>query len=229
MHGLIASISGFVAHHLATALLVAFASAVLEAVVIVGALVPGTALMMAVAGVASAAGLPKAPFVLAAAAGAVVGDVFWYWVGRHFGVRLRSVWPLSRYPRMLARAEVFFAHFGAPSVAVARFIPGLRAAVPLVAGMAEMRLRPFLAADILAAIIWAPLHILPAEFAGVAADRLRAGDWQACLAIGAGVAVLTAAGYALHRLVRRHMTADQQQATRAQSPASRSRRDAAAG
>ena len=42
MHGLIASISGFVLQHPHAALLVAFASAVLEAVVIVGALVPGT-------------------------------------------------------------------------------------------------------------------------------------------------------------------------------------------
>ncbi len=228
MHSWIAAISALVANHPAEALLVAFASAVLEAVVIVGALVPGTAVMMAVAGVAAAAGLPKLPFVLAGAAGAVVGDTFSYWIGRHYGTHLRGVWPLSRYPRVLSRAETFFARFGAPSVAIARFIPGLRAAVPLVAGMAGMRLRPFLAADILASIVWSPLHILPAQFAGFAADRIRAGDWRTAAAIGAGLLVLAAVGYALRRLISRQ-SALACAGRPPQSPESRSRRDAAAG
>ena len=228
MHGLIAFISGIVVHHPATALLVAFASAVLEAIVIVGALVPGTAVMMAVAGVAAAAGLPKVPFLLAAAAGAVVGDVFSYWIGRRYGGHLRGVWPLSRYPKMLARAEKFFRSFGPPSVAVARFIPGLRAAVPLVAGMAGMGVRPFLVADVLAAIVWAPLHILPAQFAGLAVDRMRAGDWRTEAAVACILVLLIGAGYGLHRLIRRQ-TALAEEKSCPQSPASRSRRDAAAG
>ncbi len=129
---------------------------------------------------------------------------------------------------MLARAEVFFRRFGAPSVAIARFIPGLRAAVPLVAGMAGMRLTPFLVADILASAVWAPVHILPAQFAGLAADRIRAGDWRAAAAIGAVLVVLAAFGYALHRLIRRQTLAGCPKPT-VQSPDSRSRRDAAAG
>lgn len=229
MHSWIAAITGTVGHHPAEALLVTFAAAVLEAVVIVGALVPGTAVMMAVAGVAAAAGLPKLPFVLAGAAGAVVGDTFSYWVGRHFGGHARGVWPLSRAPRVLARAEQFFRAFGGPSVAIARFVPGVRAAVPLVAGMAGMGWRSFLAADIPAALVWAPVHILPAQFAGTLATRLHAGDWRACVGLIAIVAALTALSYAVHRLVRRRTGVPSAAPNRAQSAESGSRRDAAAG
>jgi membrane protein DedA with SNARE-associated domain len=227
MNGLIALISGFVLHHPSAALVVAFAAAVLEAVVIVGALVPGTAVMMTVAGVAATAGLPKLPFLLVAAAGAAVGDVFSYWVGARYGGHLRKVWPLSRYPRVLARAEAFFASFGTPSVFLARFVPGLRAAVPLVAGMAGMELRWFLAADLFAAVVWAPMHILPVQFAGLAIDRIRAGDWRAGVGIGGVLLLLAVVGYVMHRVARQPTLLP---GARPQSPpVSRSRRDAAAG
>ncbi len=227
MHSWIAALTGLVMHHPALALVLAFASAVLEAVVIVGALVPGTAVMMAVAGIAAKAGLPKLPFVLVAAAGAVAGDTFSYWIGRRFGGHLRGIWPFSRYPGVLERAERFFARFGAPSVAIARFVPGLRAAVPLVAGMAGMRLRPFLVADILAAIVWAPLHVVPAQFAGLAIGHMRLDDWRTDAAIAGLLVLLGGAGYGLHRIMRRLADAAEPEA-RCQSPASRSRRDAAA-
>ncbi len=227
MHSWIAAITGLVMHHPGLALVVAFVSAVLEAVVIVGALVPGTAVMMAVAGVAATAGLPKIPFVLAGAAGAVVGDTFTYWVGWHFGGHIRGMWPFSHYPAVLAQAELFFARFGAPSVAIARFVPGLRAAVPLVAGMAGMRLRTFLVADILAAMIWAPLHIVPAQFAGLALGHIKLGDWQTAAAIGAGLLVLAVAAWLGHRLMRRLIAVGGRRGP-CQSPASRSRRDVAA-
>lgn len=214
-------------HHPGLALVVTFVSAVLESVVIVGALVPGTAVMMGVAGVAATAGLPKIPFVLAGAAGAVVGDTFSYWVGWYFGGHIGAIWPLSRYPRALAQAESFFARFGAPSVALARFVPGLRAAVPMVAGMAGMRLRIFLVADILSAIVWAPLHIVPAQFAGLALGHIKLGNWQTAAVIGAGLLILAIAAYVGHRLMRRLAGAGGSR-NAAQSATSRSRRDVAA-
>ena len=168
------------------------------------------------------------PFLLAAAVGAVVGDTVSYWIGRRYGGPLRGIWPLSRYPKVLARAERFFDRLGTPSVVVARFIPGLRATVPLVAGMAGMAVRPFLAADILAALVWSPVHILPAQFAGVALNRLRAGDWQTALGLAAVLLVVSAAAYAIHRVIRRQSLATES-GKLVQSPASRSRRDAAAG
>ncbi len=54
--------------------LIVFASATAEAIIFVGALVPGTAIILAVSGVAGAANLPLWPLILWASAGAALGD-----------------------------------------------------------------------------------------------------------------------------------------------------------
>jgi membrane protein DedA with SNARE-associated domain len=57
-------------------------------------------------------------------------------------------------------------------VATARFLPGLRAVVPVVAGMFGMRPTAFYTANVTSAVVWAPLHILPGTAAVLLADLL---------------------------------------------------------
>ncbi|MBV9655173.1 MAG: DedA family protein [Acetobacteraceae bacterium] len=179
---------------------VAFAAAVIEAVAILGMLIPGTYILMAVAGAVAMAGLPITPILIVSVLGAVIGDGISFWVGYRYRDRLAGMWPFRSRPELLATAHRFFARYGAMSVALCRFIPVLRSTVPLVAGMAGMPKGRFLLANIASALVWAPAHVLPAQFAGLSIERLREGDWRDAALLG--LIVLGAAGalFALHRL-----------------------------
>ena len=200
---LIASTIAMVAAHPILADAVAFAGAVVEAVAVVGLIVPGTPIVMAVAGTAALAGSSMLPIVLAAIAGAVLGDGISFWLGWRHGARIGRLWPLSRRPDLLPLAERFFARYGALAVALARFVPVLRNTVPVVAGMARMPMRRFLVANVASAAVWAPTHVYAAQLGGVALRSLQAGNWHASAFAGGGAALLLLGAVLLHRRLGR--------------------------
>ena len=94
------TIVGLVAHYPSAALGVVFLAAIIEAFAVVGILIPGTPILMAVAGAAAMAGQPMLPFLALSIMGAVIGDFLSFWVGKRFSARLRGVWPFSAPPRI---------------------------------------------------------------------------------------------------------------------------------
>jgi undecaprenyl-diphosphatase len=189
----------------AYALVVVFLAAIIEAVAVLGILIPGTPILMAVAGAAAMAGQPMLPFLILSIIGAVIGDFLSFWVGRRYSGRLRGVWPFSRRPALMKNAEHFFERYGIYSVALCRFVPVLRSTVPLVAGMAGMRQRRFILANVTSAFVWAPAHIYPAQMAGLSLDRLQDGEWQSALMWGSILLAGAAAAWGLHRLIMTRM------------------------
>lgn len=147
--------------------LIVFGSAAAEAIIVVGALAPGTAIILAASGIAGAANLPLWPLVLWASAGAVVGDGISYWIGHHYGPALNQRWPFASRPQLLAKGETFFKRHGGKSVFLGRFVPGVKAIVPVIAGVAGMSLPRFLTANLTSGFLWAASHVLPAAAAGV--------------------------------------------------------------
>jgi membrane protein DedA with SNARE-associated domain len=192
---------GLVAHYPGGALGVVFLAAIIEAVAVLGILIPGTPILMAVAGAAAMAGQPMLPFLALSVAGAVIGDFLSFWVGKRFSGRLRGVWPFSSRPALMENAGNFFERYGFYSVALCRFVPVLRSTVPLVAGMAGMRQRRFVIANVASALVWAPVHIYPAQLAGLSLDRLREGDWQSAALWGVVLLAGCAAAWVVHRAV----------------------------
>jgi membrane protein DedA with SNARE-associated domain len=192
---------GLVARHPDWALFAAFMLAILEAVAVLGTFIPGTYLFMAVTGAAAAAGQPMLPFLAVAIAGAVIGDFLSFWFGARYATTLRGLWPFSRWPELLRRADRFFERFGVASVAICRFIPVLRSMVPLVAGMTGMRRRDFLLANVSSAFVWAPAHVYPAQLAGLMMEAVRQGDWVAVWLWGGVLAACLVAIWALHRVI----------------------------
>jgi undecaprenyl-diphosphatase len=192
---------GFVAQHPSWALAVVFAAAIIEAVAVFGIIVPGTPILMAVTGAAAAAGQPMLPFLALAILGAVIGDFVSFWFGARYAATLRGMWPFSRWPEVMARADWFFERYGIASVALCRFVPVLRSTVSLVAGMAGMNRKRFVLANVSSAFVWAPAHIYPAQFAGLMLDALRAGDYFAVAIWGGFLAVCLVGAFILHRLV----------------------------
>jgi undecaprenyl-diphosphatase len=195
------TIVGIVAQHPACALGVVFLAAIIEAVAVVGIVIPGTPILMAVAGAAAMAGQPMLPFLALSVLGAVIGDFVSFWFGKRFSIRLRTVWPFSQRPALMENAAHFFDRYGLLSVALCRFVPVLRSTVPLVAGMVGMAQRRFLLANVASAFVWAPVHIYPAQLAGISLDRLKEGDWQSAALCGALLFAGCAAAWGLHRAV----------------------------
>lgn len=192
---------GFVAAHPGAALALAFVAAVVEALAVIGMIVPGTPVMMAAAGAAAAAGQPMAPFVIVAVAGAVIGDFISFWVGRRYAGLAPRIWPFVRRPELLRRGEGFFRRYGAPGVALCRFVPVLRSTVPLVAGMAHMPPRQFVLANVASALVWAPAHIYPAQLAGLSLQRLEAGKVRAFLICAVALLLIGGIAYGVQRVL----------------------------
>jgi len=172
--GLVQPLTDFVVAHPSLAGLVIFLAAAAEAIIVIGAVIPGTAIVLGVAALAGAVHIGVWPLVLAAAAGGIVGDGLSYWLGRRYGAGLQRMWPLSRRPELLDHGEAFFVRHGGKSVFIARFLPGVRAVVPVAAGMLGMRASAFYGVNTASALAWALSHVLPAAGVGFAASILGA-------------------------------------------------------
>jgi len=194
-----------VAVYPAYALAVVFLAAIVEAVAVLGILIPGTPILMTVAGAAAMAGQPMVPFLILSIIGAVIGDFCSFWLGKRFSDRLRGVWPFSSRPALMDNASHFFERYGTYSVALCRFVPVLRSTVPLVAGMAGMRQKRFVLANVSSAFVWAPVHIYPAQMAGLSIGRLQDGEWQLAVFWATILLVCAAAAWVLHRLIMTRM------------------------
>lgn len=138
-----------------------FLVAIGEAVFILGLFVPSTPVLLLVGGIIATGKLPFWPIYLAAVIGAVIGDAVSYTVGFALKDRIKTVWPFRNYLDLLARGEVFFAKHGGKSVFIGRFIPGVKAVVPGIAGMMGMHYRWFSIINVTSAFAWAAAHILP--------------------------------------------------------------------
>jgi membrane protein DedA with SNARE-associated domain len=208
MGTLIAGVADLAAQYPGLATAIVFLAAIIEAVAVLGMIIPGTPILMAVAGAAAIAGLPMLPFLIVSILGAVIGDVVSFFLGCRYAGHLRRMWPFKQRPQLISVAEQFFGQYGAVAVAAARFVPVLRSTVPLVAGMAGMRRARFLVANILSALLWAPAHIYPAQLAGLSLDRIADGDWSLAMITVVVFAALGGCGFALQRWVRRGLRRD---------------------
>ena len=66
---------------------------------------------------------------------------------------------------MVEQSENFFHRFGTWAVFFARFVPPIRAFVPVTAGALGMPPARFYAINIPAILVWAPAHVLPGVLA----------------------------------------------------------------
>ena len=102
------------------------------------------------------------PLVLAVGVmSAVTGDNLGYWLGRRFGrtaLPRYARWVLG-HPERLQSMEAFVARRGPFAVFVARFIPGIRFMAGPLAGGLGLRFLPFLAANVLGALVYVPVAV----------------------------------------------------------------------
>ena len=155
----------FVSAHAWLAYLTLFLAALLEAVPVVGSVIPGSTIILALSALVPGGELTLQWVLLAAAAGAVLGDGSAYWLGHRQQREILNTWPLTNYPRVVEESENFFHRFGTWAVFFARFVPPIRAFVPVTAGAVGMPPARFYAINIPAILVWAPAHVLPGVLA----------------------------------------------------------------
>src|SRR5947207_11400030 len=136
-----------------------------ETGLMVGFFLPGDSLLVT-AGVFSAAGHLELWTLLAAVtAAAIVGDQVGYWIGYRAGPLLfRREDSLLFKRRHLLRAHAFYERHGGKTIILARFMPIIRTFAPVVAGVARMEYRRFLAFNIFGGIGWVFSMILTGYF-----------------------------------------------------------------
>jgi len=155
----------FVSAHAWLAYLTLFLAALLEAVPVVGALVPGSTIILALSALVPGGELNLWGVLASAIAGALLGDGTAYMAGHRSQREILNIWPLTNYPGVVAQSEAFFNRWGALAVFFARFVPPIRAFVPVTAGALGMSPLRFYAVNIPAVLLWAPAHVLPGVLA----------------------------------------------------------------
>ncbi|MBR0692106.1 DedA family protein [Bradyrhizobium lablabi] len=155
----------FVADHAWLGYLTLFLAALLEAVPVVGSLVPGSTIILALSALVPGGELKLWPVLASAAAGALAGDGTAYLIGHRSQREILSAWPLSNYPRVVDQSVTFFHRWGMLAVFFARFVPPIRAFVPITAGALGMPPLQFYGVNVPAILLWAPAHVLPGVLA----------------------------------------------------------------
>ncbi|MCC8405841.1 VTT domain-containing protein [Paraburkholderia sp. MMS20-SJTN17] len=161
------------AGHASWMLAVVFLAAFLEAIAVIGTFIPGSTAMFLAGALTGTGSLSLAWVFVWAIVGAVAGDGLSFWLGDRYKERIVLLWPFRSHPEVLDAGRRYFLKHGAKSVVLARFLPPLRAIVPVVAGMMNMGPLRFFAINVLSALLWAPAHILPGVVFG--ASVLLAG------------------------------------------------------
>jgi membrane protein DedA with SNARE-associated domain len=196
--------SDLISRHHEWAGVVLGATTFLESLVLIGAFVPATALMLVAGGLIAAGVLDPLPVLFACIIGAVLGDAVSFMLGRRLGGRVLQHPVLAPHRRRIALTRLLCRRYGVISVFAARFLGPIRALAPLVLGAVRMRRRTFQAANVVSAIIWVPIMLAPGYLGakGLAQLELLVEADHLTIVILAGVAAAVAllAVFAVWRL-----------------------------
>lgn len=118
--------------------------------------------MLVIAGAFVAQGkLSLAALMLATVVASLIGDTLWYMAGRHYGYRiLRTLCRVAIEPdSCVKQTENIFERWGAPSLMVAKYVPGFSTVAPPLAGTMRVGFPAFLAYSAIGAVLWSGLPI----------------------------------------------------------------------
>ncbi len=188
-----------------------------ESLLVIGILIPATALLLFTGGLVGAGTLPMGVVLAWGIAGAIVGDAVSYWLGRWVGPRILR-WPLvKRHRATVARARLFFYRYGFMSIFLGRFLGPIRSTIPTVAGVMGMSQWRFQLANILSAIVWVPLMLAPGYLAAKSVEAAKQAN-QLTLYIGGGISVVIGV-WLLYMFTRKRTSPHQRTGRRARAQA----------
>ena len=140
-----------------------------ETATILGSFLPGDSLLFLL-GLTLSTVLTSVPLLaamglvlLAAVAGSEVG----YWLGHKLGPRVFSredTWFFNK--NVVEKTKQFYNHYGARAIILSRFVPVLRALVPLTVGMSDFGGRRYLIYNLVGGLAWVPGLMAAGYFLG---------------------------------------------------------------
>lgn len=136
-----------------------------ESMVLIGLLVPATALLIFTGGLIGAGLIEPVPVLIWGMIGAILGDTAAFYVGRYFGWGITRKPLLAPHRRFFIRARLCFKRWGTFSVFAGRFMGPIRSTIPTVAGIMNMKPLQFQLANIASGILWVPVMLSPGYFA----------------------------------------------------------------
>lgn len=157
--------------------LAVFSIAFLESLAIVGLAMPGWLLLVGVGSLIGGGSLNFWLMTLCSFLGAVLGQGISYWVGYHFQDKVHH-WPwVKSHQNLLDKAETFFKRHGFAGILIGQFIGPIRAVISLIAGILNMPPKRFFVAILCAAMIWAPVYLMPGVIVGAALTFEKQHMW----------------------------------------------------
>jgi undecaprenyl-diphosphatase len=138
--------------------------ALLETTIGVGLLIPGSTIILFMGALAAKGYFDLGDLIWFAAIGAIIGDNINYYIGKKYGTKVfkKGFWFIK--PAHFKKGEEFFKRHGSKSIFIGRFIPSIKEIIPLIAGTFGMKRLPFMIWNILGAIGWALVWVLPGYF-----------------------------------------------------------------
>lgn len=198
----IAALIDWIGAHPLLAGAVIFLVAFCDAVVILGIAVPAAPILFAVGTLIGLGTIDATYAILSAAAGAFCGDGLSFLFGRHYGDRLRRIWPFSRHPEWLDQGEQFFRRHGLKGIVIARYVGAVRPLVPAIAGMLRMPAMRYALPSAFASVTWALIFIAPGWIFGASIDLFSAIAGRLAIVLAVLIAALVAIYFAVTMVYR---------------------------
>jgi len=154
----------------------------------IGLPLPSTPILIAAGALAGLGDIHLAPALILAITASVLSDSLWFWFGGRRGTSILAF--LSRTslePEIyLKRARSAYSRHGSSAILAAKFVPGLSAVVPPLAGLSRLAWWKFLLLDAVAALLWSGAYVLLGwtfrdQIEILASSLERFGAWMAIL------------------------------------------------
>jgi len=132
-----------------------------ETGLVVTPFLPGDSLLFALGALtAIEGGLSLSALSVLLVLAAFIGDNTNYFFGKYLGPRVFKEKESKFFNKdHLHRTKMFYDHFGAKAVIIARFIPIVRTFVPFVAGVGQMNYKKYLFFSVFGAILWTQIFL----------------------------------------------------------------------
>ncbi len=157
---MIETLTSFLTHQIQNigqwAYMLAFFAALLETIIGIGMVTPGSTIILFLGGYTALTGnLDFFDLVFFAATGAIFGDNINYSLGKKFGEKWQKngFWIVK--PEHFRMGHMFFQKHGGKSVFLGRFVPMVKEMTPFVAGSLHMKWRTFFFFNVFGGIGWA--------------------------------------------------------------------------
>ena len=200
MDSLFSSIVDFISRNAMWAGLILGSVTFVESLLLIGAFVPATGLLVIAGGMVAAGILDPWNVIVGCVVGAVLGDAVSYWVGRKMGSRVLHHRLLASHRRKVAWTRLYCRRYGIAAIFIGRFFGPLRAFVPVMVGVLSMRHLKFQFANVTSAIVWVLAMVAPGWLAAKGLSHLAEGQGMTFALIAFGVAAVAILG--IHRWLK---------------------------